>query len=85
MTDVIFEYVTPAEVSSFYAVALPRAGYKITTNSVFSESGSTDAVIQFTGHGFKGNIDTLANYPSTGVSIAGLGHKDVSTISLLPS
>jgi hypothetical protein len=49
-------------VSSFYAQALPRAGYTITVNSVISQSGGTVAFIQFTGHGVKGTIDALSKF-----------------------
>ncbi len=81
---VFFDQVTPAKVSSFYAQALPRAGYTITTNSVVSQSGGTVAFIQFTGHGVKGTIDALSKFTDSSVSIAGLGHKNVTTISIMP-
>ena len=81
---VIFEYVTPAKVSSFYATALPQAGYTISTNSVISQIGGTAAIVEFTGHGFKGYIDALSNYPDTGVTIAGLGRKNVTTVTFMP-
>ncbi len=81
---IFFGLVTPAKVSSFYATALPRAGYTVTVNSVLSQSGGTAAIIQFTGHGYKGNIDALSDYPSSGVNISGLGHKNVTTIAFLP-
>jgi hypothetical protein len=83
-TVVFFSAITPAKVSSFYAQALPQAGYTITTNSVFSQSGSTVALIQFTGHGFKGNIDALSKFTDPDVSLAGLGHKNVTTITFMP-
>ena len=79
---VFFDRVTPAKVSSFYAQALPRAGYTITANSVISQSGGTVAFIQFTGHGVKGTIDALSRFTDSSVSIAGLGHKNVTTISI---
>jgi ABC-type phosphate transport system substrate-binding protein len=79
---VFFDRVTPAKVSSFYAQALPRAGYTITVNSVISQSGGTVAFIQFTGHGVKGTIDALSKFTDSSVSIAGLGHKNVTTISI---
>jgi ABC-type phosphate transport system substrate-binding protein len=79
---VFFDQVTPAKVSSFYAQALPRAGYTITVNSVISQSGGTVAFIQFTGHGVKGTIDALSKFTDSSVSIAGLGHKNVTTISI---
>ena len=81
---VFFDRVTPAKVSSFYAQALPRAGYTITVNSVISQSGGTVAFIQFTGHGVKGTIDALSKFTDSSVSIAGLGHKNVTTISIRP-
>jgi ABC-type phosphate transport system substrate-binding protein len=81
---VFFDRVTPAKVSSFYAQALPRAGYTITANSVISQSGGTVAFIQFTGHGVKGTIDALSKFTDSSVSIAGLGHKNVTTISIRP-
>jgi hypothetical protein len=80
----IFGSVTPAKVSSFYATALPRAGYTISMNSVISQNGGTAAIVEFAGHGYKGNIDALSSYPSTGVTISGLGHKNVTTISFMP-
>jgi hypothetical protein len=83
-TIVIFGTVTPATVSSFYAQALPRAGYTVTANSVITQSGNTVAYIQFTGHGVKGNIDGLAKDTDSTVSLPGLGHKNVTTISLMP-
>ena len=83
-TIVIFGVVTPAEVSSFYAQALPRAGYTVTANSVITQSGNTVAYIQFTGHGVKGNIDGLSKDTDSTVSLPGLGRKNVTTISLMP-
>jgi hypothetical protein len=83
-TVVIFSKITPAKVSSFYAQALPRAGYTVTANSVITQSGNTVTYIQFTGHGLKGNIDGLSKFTDSTVSVAGLGHKNVTTISLMP-
>jgi len=83
-TVVFFSMITPAKVSSFYARALPQAGYTVTTNSVVSQSGNTVAFIQFTGHGFKGNIDALSKFTDSTVSLAGLGHKNVTTITFMP-
>jgi hypothetical protein len=83
-TIVIFGVVTPAKVSSFYAQALPRAGYTVTANSVITQSGNTVAYIQFTGHGIKGNIDGLAKDTDSTMSLPGLGRKNVTTISLMP-
>lgn len=79
---IIFSMITPAKVSSFYAQALPKAGYTISENSVISQGGSTVALIQFTGHGIKGNIDGLAKFDNSSVDLPGLGHKNVTSISL---
>ena len=49
---------------------------------MISQSGSNVAFIQFTGHGIKGTIDALAKFTDSSVSIAGLGHKNVTTISI---
>ena len=83
-TIVIFSMITPARVSSFYAQALPQAGYTVTANSVISQSGNNVAYIQFTGHGVKGNIDALSRFADSTVDVPGLGHKNVTTISLMP-
>ena len=40
------------------------------------------ALIQFAGHGIKGNIDGLAKFDNSTVDLPGLGHKNVTTISL---
>ena len=83
-TVIIFDMITPANVSSFYAGALRQAGYTVTTNSVISQSGNTVAIIEFTGNGFKGNIDALSKFTDSTVSVAGLGDKNVTTISFMP-
>lgn len=83
-SGVIFQGVTPAQVSRFYATALPRAGYTISINAILTRSGGTAASVEFAGHGFKGSIDTLSDYAGTGVSIAGLGHKNVTTVAFFP-
>ena len=57
--------VTPAQASASTTSALPRAGYKITDNSTFNDGGngrpSGVALIDFTGHGYKGTIDAVAD------------------------
>ena len=77
---VAFGSVTPADVSSFYATALPRAGYTISGNSVVSEGGSIVAFIFFSGHGYKGDIGALSKAPASDASL-GLGTKNVTTIT----
>jgi hypothetical protein len=83
-TVVIFGSISPAKVSAFYAQALPKAGYTISGNSVITESGNVVAIIQFAGHGFKGNIDALAKFTGSGVALSGLSDKNVTTVSFLP-
>ena len=79
---IFFSGITPPKVSAFYATALPRAGYTVSDNSVISVSGVNEVAIQFSGHGYKGMIAALANFPNGGVIIAGLGHKNVTNITL---
>ena len=79
---VSFNSVTPANVSSFYATALPRAGYTISGNSVVTQGGGTVAFIFFSGHGYKGNIGALSKAPASEASL-GLGTKNVTTISFM--
>lgn len=79
---VAFGSVTPANVSSFYATALPRAGYTITGNSVVTQGGGTVAFIFFSGHGYKGDIGALSKAPASDASL-GLGTKNVTTITFM--
>jgi hypothetical protein len=84
---IIFSSVTPANVSSFYSTALPRAGYTISGNSILNESGVTEAIIAFTGHGYKGDIGAASHVTGSGasgsvVSLPGVGTKNVTTIAL---
>ena len=75
---VVFGSVAPADVARFYATALPQAGYSVTSNSLVSQGGQNGAIIAFTGHGFKGNIESVAQFP--GASIAGIGATNVTTV-----
>ena len=77
---VVFGLVAPADVARFYATALPQAGFTVTSNSLVSQGGQNGAIVQFTGHGFKGNIESVAQFPAAG--IAGLGNTNVTTIIL---
>src|SRR5580704_12377481 len=79
---VAFNSVTPANVSSFYATALPRAGYTISGNSVVTQGGGTVAFIFFSGHGYKGDIGALSKAPASDASL-GLGTKNVTTITFM--
>ena len=79
----IFGAVAPADVARFYATALPQAGYSVTTNAMLSKGGDSGAYILFTGHGYKGTVDSLAQFPGT--SVAGIGDKNVTTIIFAPT
>jgi hypothetical protein len=75
---IVFGLITPADVSRFYATALPGAGFTVTINSMLSKGGDTGALIQFTGHGYQGSIDALDKFP--GASVAGIGDTNVTTV-----
>ena len=75
---VVFGKVTPADVARFYATALPQAGFTVTSNALVSQGAQNGAVVQFTGKGYKGNIESVAQFP--GASIAGIGSANVTTI-----
>ncbi|HJY59857.1 MAG TPA: hypothetical protein VJ418_26050 [Streptosporangiaceae bacterium] len=75
---VVFGLVAPADVARFYATALPQAGFTVTSNALLSQGGQSGAIVQFTGHGFKGNIESVAQFP--GGAIAGLGATNVTTV-----
>jgi ABC-type phosphate transport system substrate-binding protein len=79
---VAFNSVTPANVSSFYATALPRAGYTISGNSVVTQGGSIVAFVFFSGHGYKGDIGALSKPPASEANL-GLGTKNVTTITFM--
>jgi hypothetical protein len=79
----VFGLVAPADVARFYATALPQAGFTVTSNSLVSQGGQNGAIIQFTGHGFKGNIESVAQFP--GASLAGIGATNVTTVVMSPT
>ena len=54
--DVVLSGVAPDALDSFYTTALPQAGYTITSNTTGNALGISGASIQFTGHGYKGDI-----------------------------
>lgn len=83
-TILFFTGIAPAAVSAFYTTALPRAGYTVDENAVIHASGTTEAIIEFSGHGFKGDMAALATFNDPGVTIAGLGHKNVTEVTLMP-
>src|SRR3984957_14868036 len=75
---VVFGLVVPVDVARFYATALPQAGFTVTSNSLVSQGAEKGAIIQFTGHGFKGNIESVAQFP--GASVKGIGAANVTTV-----
>ena len=77
----VFGLVAPADVSRFYATALPKAGFTVTSNSLVSQHGQNGALIQFNGHGYRGNIEAINQFPE---SIAGLGTQNVTTVTISP-
>jgi hypothetical protein len=79
---VVFGSIVPADVARFYATALPQAGYTVTTNSLVSKGGQNGAVVVFTGHGYKGTIESVNQV--AGPSVAGLG-QNVTTIIISPT
>lgn len=87
--------VTPSTASSFYNSALPRDGYKITGNTLIdgSESGlpGNAAGIEFSGHGYKGEITALSNLgalasasPSDAGGLPSGASKNFLTVTLTP-
>jgi hypothetical protein len=79
---IFFSSVSPANVSSFYSTALPRAGYTISGNSILNQGGVTEAIIDFSGHGYKGDIGAVSRFSGSGPNVPGLGNKNVTTIAL---
>ena len=74
----VFGLVAPADVARFYAAALPQAGYTVTTNSMLHKGGDYGAYIVFSGHGYKGTVDSLTQFPGT--SVQGIGDTNVTSI-----
>jgi len=75
---IVFGSIQPADVARFYGSALPKAGYSVSSNSMLSRGSDHGAYVEFTGHGYKGTIDSLDQFP--GMSVAGIGDKNVTTI-----
>jgi hypothetical protein len=76
----IFGSVVPSDVARFYATALPQAGYTVTSKALVSQGGQRGAILEFTGKGFKGTIESVAQFP--GASIAGIGDTNVTTVEV---
>jgi hypothetical protein len=80
---VVFGSIAPADVARFYATALPQAGYTVASNALVSKGGQNGALIVFSGHGYKGNIEAVNQV--VGPNIGGLGGQNVTTILMSPS
>jgi len=80
---IAFGLIAPTDVSRFYAAALPQAGYSVTTNAMIRKGGDSGAYILFTGHGYRGTVDSLAQFP--GPTLTGLGDTNVTTIIFSPT
>jgi len=75
--SIILSPVTPSQASTFYTTALPRAGYKVTSN-IASSDPNTGApmglvAIEFTGHGYTGTIITMANLSAEASAAPSIG------------
>ena len=80
---VVFGLIDPADVARFYAMALPQAGFTVTSNSLVSKGNQNGALIMFTGHGYKGTIESVNQ--EAGYTFAGLGAQNVTTIIMSPT
>jgi hypothetical protein len=78
--DLVLGSVTASRVSSFYASALPRAGYTVTSNTSASGKSFAGVSIKFTGHGYQGTIGAVSGVSIPGVS--GLGGGDIVGVTL---
>ena len=79
----IFGSVAPPDVARFYATALPQAGFTVTSNALVSQGGQHGAILQFTGKGYKGSIESVDQFPDG--SIAGIGATNVTTVEVSQS
>jgi hypothetical protein len=80
---VVFGLIVPADVARFYATALPQAGFSVTSNALVSKGGQNGAIVAFSGHGFKGTIESVNQV--AGPTFAGLGSQNVTTIIMSPT
>jgi hypothetical protein len=76
----IFGSVVPSDVARFYATALPQAGFTVTSQALVSQGGQHGAIVEFTGKGFKGTIESVDELP--GASVAGIGSANVTTVEV---
>ena|ERR1700733_10967622 len=79
--DLVLGSVSSSRVSSFYASALPRAGYTVTNDTLASGKVVVGASIKFTGHGYKGTIGAVSGVNVPNVSDLG---GDIVGVTLTP-
>jgi hypothetical protein len=84
---IIFSRISPANVVAFYTAELPQAGYKIASSETLGLGGGT-ATIEFSGRGYTGEIAAVTDFtaaPGTpAANVPGLGHKNVTSVELMP-
>jgi hypothetical protein len=80
--DIVLSGVSASEISSFYGSALPQDGYTITDNTNATGADINGTAIEFTGHGYKGDIGAAT---SLGISnISGVLGGEIIGITLTP-
>lgn len=67
--SIVFGSVSPSAASSFYATALPRAGYTIISHSSATGNSFSGTGIWFTGHGYNGQIGALSSIQIPGFTL----------------
>ncbi len=70
--SIVFGSVSPSAAASFYATALPRAGYTIISHSSAtgdSQDSFSGTGIWFTGHGYNGQIGALSSFQIPGFTL----------------
>lgn len=72
-TDIVLSGVSASEISSFYGSALPQAGFTVTDNTNATGADINGTAIEFTGHGYKGDIGATTSLGISGISGLGLG------------
>jgi hypothetical protein len=84
-TLIIMGSVTPQQVSRFYLAELPLLGYKITSNTLITGNNDggigSGATLDFTGHGYKGEIVALNDMPTASPDL-GISGSDALEVSL---
>ena len=66
--SIVFGSVSPSAAASFYATALPRAGYTIASNFSAAGDSFSGTGTWFTGHGYNGQIGAPSSFDISGIS-----------------